>query len=196
MRSDSDFVRRLHVGEHQILEADLFHGPGRVVDRVFGAHEERALPLGVAGLDDLEAGRQGAGIAAWSGQPAMRRQEGVDLPRQPHSRGDEHHQVVAGPLEVRQEMGGEHDAQSLVGDDLHQGLEELAPGERVQTGHRLVEDQQLRALGDRQGEGELGPLASRQPPGPLSEIETERADPAPGHLVGPNPGLSHAPSRR
>ena len=31
-----------HVGEHEVLQADLAHRPGRVEDRVVGADEQRA----------------------------------------------------------------------------------------------------------------------------------------------------------
>ena len=57
-------------------------------------------------------------------------------------------------------------------------LEELAPGQRVQTGDRLVEEEQLGPLGDGQGEGELGPLAAGQRAGPLAGVEAELLDPA------------------
>ena len=50
----------------------------------------------------------------------------------------------------------------LLGDGLHQVLQELAAGQRVEAGHRLVEDQQLGPLGDGQGQRELGPLAARE----------------------------------
>ena len=60
-----------HVGEHQILHADLLDGPGRVEDRTFGAHEQRALPVGMTFLDNLLACRQSAGVPAGPSEAAM-----------------------------------------------------------------------------------------------------------------------------
>ena len=68
-------------------------------------------------------------------------------------------------------MRGEDDAELVLGDRLHQVLQELPPGERVERRDRLVEDQQLRALGDAQlAAGELARL--------LREVEAEPLDPA------------------
>jgi len=35
-----------HVGEHQVLQADLGYRPGRVEDRAVGPDQQRALPVG------------------------------------------------------------------------------------------------------------------------------------------------------
>ena len=56
----------------------------------------------------------------------------------------------------------------VLGDDLHQPLEELAPGQRVEARHRLVEDQHFGPLGHGQGQRQLGPLAARQRAGLLA----------------------------
>ena len=76
----------------------------------------------------------------------------------------------------------------MLGDGLHEVPQELPPGQGVEAGDRLVEQQQLGPLGDRQGEGELGPLAAGQRPGPLPEVEAELADAAVGELGRPSPG--------
>ena len=60
-------------------------------------------------------------------------------PRPPVPGGDEHDQVVADPLEVRHQMRREHDAHPMLGDDLHETLEELPPGQGVETGDRLIQ---------------------------------------------------------
>ena len=98
---------------------------------------------------------------------------------------DEHDQVVAHPLQVGDEVRREHHAQAPVGHELHQALEEFAPGQGVEAGHRLVEDEQLGPLGHRQGESELSPLPSREGAGPLIEVEVELADASPGQCVVP-----------
>ena len=64
-------------------------------------------------------------------------------------------------------MRGQQHAELVLGDRLHQHLQELAPGQRVEAGDRLVEDQQLGALGEAEGERELGALAAGQLAGPL-----------------------------
>ena len=115
----------------------------------------------------------------------MRREQRLGLPRHPHPRGGEHDEVVAHPLDVGDQMRGEHHADPVLGDGLHQALQELPPGQRVQARDRLVEQQQLGPLGDRQGEGELGSLAAGQRPGPLPRVEAELPDPALGQLAVP-----------
>jgi hypothetical protein len=59
------------------------------------------------------------------------------------------------------------------------------PGEGVQAGDRLVEQEKLGRLGGRQGEGELGPLPAGQRPGPLPPVKAELADAARGELAVP-----------
>ncbi len=105
-------------------------------------------------------------------------EEGLDVTREAHLGVDEHHDVVTDPLEVGHDVRREHHAELLLGDGLHEQLEELAARERVQARDRLVEDQQLGALGQAEGERELGPLAARQPPGPLAGVEARAARPS------------------
>ena len=82
-------------------------------------------------------------------------------------------------------MGGQHDAEALLGDRLHQALQELPAGQRVEAGDRLVEDEELGPLGHRQGEGELGPLPAGQRPGPLLRVQGELPNPLPRQVVVP-----------
>ncbi len=108
----------------------------------------------------------------------VRREQLAHLSGKLNLGGDEHDEVVTDPLEVGDEVRGEHDAHSVLGDDLHEALQELAPGERVEAGHRLVEEEELGPFRDRQGEGELGSLAAGERPGPLARVEAELLDPA------------------
>ena len=142
----------------------------------------------MAGLDDLLVGRQAILVAAGSDQAAVGRQQLVDLAGHLHPRAGQHHQVVAHPLEVADQVRGQHHADLAVGHHLHQVGQELAAGQRVEAGHRLVEDQQLGALGDGDGEGQLGPLATRERSGPLTGVEVEVVDAALGQLVVPASG--------
>ena len=124
-------------------------------------------------------------VAARAGQPAVRGQQCADLPGDPDPGRDKNYQVVAYPFQVGDQVRGQHDAGAVLGDRLHQALQELPPGQRVQAGERLVEDEQLGPLGQCQGEGELGSLAAGQRPGPLPWVQAELPDPAPRQLVVP-----------
>jgi hypothetical protein len=58
------------------------------------------------------------------------------------------------------EVGRENDAGAVLRDHLHQALKKLAPGERIEAGNGLVEDEQLRALRHCEREREQGALAA------------------------------------
>ena len=87
-------------------------------------------------------------VAPRPGQPVVRRQQRLDVAAHLDARVDQHDQVVADALDVGDEVRGQDDAQLLLGDRLHQVLQELPAGQRVEAGDRLVEDQQLGPLGD------------------------------------------------
>ena len=127
-------------------------------------------------------------VAAGPGEQVMRGQQVAHLPGELHPGGDEHDQVVADPLQVGDQVRGQHDAEPLLGDGLHQALQELAPRQRVEAGHRLVEEQQLGPLGQRQGERELGPLAAGQRAGPLAPVQAELLRSAARPARGPSRG--------
>lgn len=61
----------------------------------------------------------------------------------------------------------------------HQQPGQLVPGERVEVGHRLVEQQQLGPLAEGEGEGDAGALAAREG----ADTGAER------HLAGPDDPL-------
>ena len=109
----------------------------------------------------------------------------VHRPGDAHLGADEHDQVVADPFQVRDQVRGQHDGQFLLGDGLHQVLQELPPGQRVKAGHRLVQDQQLGTLGDGQGQRELGPLPAGQGAGLLAGIQVKPVDPVARQLCVP-----------
>ena len=60
-------------------------------------------------------------------------------------------------------------------DRLHHRLQELAAGERVERGDRLVEHQQLRSLRERERERDLRLLAARELADLLAERQAERS---------------------
>ncbi len=131
------------------------------------------------GRDDVLVTGHPALVAARPGQPVVGGQELLHLSRHLHARVDQHDQVVAGPLQVGDQMRRQQDAELGGRRGLHEALEELAPGQRVERGHRLVEDQQLRPFGQPDREGELGALAAGELAGPLRGIQAELGDPFP-----------------
>ena len=115
----------------------------------------------------------------------MRGEQLVDFAREPHARRHQHDEVVGDALEVGHEVRRDHDAEPVLGHDLHQALQELAAGERIEAGDRLVEDQQLGALGHGQGQRELRPLSAGKPPGLLRGRQSEPLDALPGEVCVP-----------
>ena len=150
-----------------------------------GAYDVGGLTIGVAGPDDVLVGRQRRGLAARPGQPVVRREQLLDVAGDPDLRVDQDDEVVADPLEVGDHVRGEQHADLVLGDRLHQDLQELAAGQRVQARDRLVEDQQLGPLRQPEGQGELGALAAGELAGLLPRVEAEPLDPAPGDRVVP-----------
>ena len=99
------------------------------------------MPLSVALLDDILSCRKAAGVPPGSRETVVGCQQTADFAGQLDAGSDEHDQVVTGPLQVGDQVGGQHDTHPLFGDDLHQRLEKLASGEWVQTGYGLVQEQ-------------------------------------------------------
>ena len=142
------------------------------------------LSVWLSSMTSWFAGREPR-VPARPREAMVRCQQVGDLAGKPHVRGNEDDEVVTDPFEIGDEMRGQHDADPVLGDDLHEALEELAPGERVEARHRLVEEEELGSLRDGQRERELGPLATRQRSRLLAWVEAELIDPALGQLAVP-----------
>ena len=93
-----------HVGQHEVFEADLLDGPGRVVDRRIALHEEGALSFGVGRFDDVLIGREAGGVAARPDEPVVGGQELLDVSGDPHSGRGQQDQVVAHPFQVADQV--------------------------------------------------------------------------------------------
>ena len=100
---------------------------------------------------------------ACADEPMVDGQQLLDLPGHPDAGVHEHDEEVAHALDVAHKVRREHDAHVVARNRRHQQSEEFAARERVEAGHRLVEQEQLGALGERDREGQLGTLATRQP---------------------------------
>lgn len=73
----------------------------------------------------------------------------------------------------------------MLGDGLHQVLQELTPGQRVERGDGLVEDQQLGAFRDAERQCELGALTAGQLARALLRVQAEALDPCQGERIVP-----------
>src|SRR6266536_4340220 len=112
-----------HVGQDQVFEGDLFDRQRRVVDRGGAAHDQGGLPVGVAVLDHLGAGRQVGGVAAGTGEPVVAGQQVVDLACDADPGGHQHDQVVADAFQVGDQVRGQDHAGAVVGEVCHQALQ-------------------------------------------------------------------------
>jgi hypothetical protein len=65
----------------------------------------------------------------------------------------------------------------MFADNLRETLKKLPPGERVEAGDGFIEDQKFWSFCDRQGQGELRSLATRQRSDTLISFETNLIDP-------------------
>ena len=128
-------------------------------------------------------GRRAGRVAAR--QPMVGGQQLLDVPSDLDPRADEDDEVVTDPLEVGDEVRGEDHARAVLGDDLHEALKELTPGEGIEARDRLVEHEQLRSFRHREGQGELGVLATRELAGLLARVEPEALDAVLGELGVP-----------
>ena len=70
--------------------------------------------------------------------------------------------MVADALDVRDDVRRDDDGRPGLGDAVHQQLQELAPGERVEARERLVEQDELRALAEDERQREPCALALRE----------------------------------
>ncbi len=155
------------------------------VERDVGADDEGGLPFDVALLDDLHPVGEVGDVPPGAGEPEVAGQQVVDVTGDPYPGGDQQDQVVADAFQVGHQMGGEDHARVVLRREAHQRFQELPPGHRVQAGHRLVEQEQLRPFRDGQGERELGALAAREPAGLLPGVQAELGDPLLRHRLVP-----------
>jgi hypothetical protein len=89
-------------------------------------------------------------------------EHGVDVGAQAHPGGRHQDEVVGDPLEIVHQVRGEHHRDVTFDGQVGEGGEKLAPGERIERGERLVEQQHPGPLGQRQAQRDLGSLPTRQ----------------------------------
>ena len=98
----------------------------------------------------------------------------VDQTAQPDLGRRHENQLVTHPFQVTDQVGGHDHGQVGPGHGLGQRGEELLPGQRIQCGHRLIQ-QQAGGFGQGQRQRELGALA----PGQLARRPVQRDAQAP-----------------
>jgi hypothetical protein len=174
-----------HIGEHEVLKAELFDHPDRVIDRTLASDNEAALHVGVVFLDDLLVRRERLWIAARSDDPTMGGKKLLNVPCQLDLRGGEDNQVVTNSLQVTDKVGREHNTEVVLGDGGHEELQELAASEWIKARDRLVKDEQLRTFGNCHRERKLSSLTSRELAGALLWIKSEFVDPPLCQVVVP-----------
>jgi hypothetical protein len=133
-------------------------------------------------------------VAARARQQAVAGEQLVDLAGEPDPSGGEQDQVVADPLQLGDDVGGQHHGEAVLDRRAHQRLHELAAGERVQAGDRLVQQQQPRPLGQRHGKGDLGLLAAGELAGALGERDAEVGKAPLGQRLVPGVGQVQPPA--
>ena len=93
--------------------------------------------------------------------------------------------MIADALEVRDQMGRQHDRELAFGDLAHQRLEELSPRQGIEACQRLVEQEQPGTLREGEREPYLGALAPRKGADALSGVDTGSFDAGRGEIVVP-----------
>ena len=76
---------------------------------------------------------------------------------------DDDADAVGHPLDVAENVRAEQNRAAAALDDLDQRFEEIAAHDGIEPERRIVEDQQLRIGRHGQGQGDLRPLAVREP---------------------------------
>ena len=79
--------------------------------------------------------------AGRAGEHLVPGEQRIDVTLGLHLAAGEDHQVVADPLQVLHQVGGQQHGDPIRGGGGHQGTEKVAPCQRVQAGHRLVKNQ-------------------------------------------------------
>ena len=142
------------------------------------------VPVAVGAVDDA-SGQLGVLGRARNGQQPVRGDQVVGRPRELHLPAGEDDQPVAEPLQLRDHVRGDQDGQAGICGRGHHFPHELKPGHRVQAGDRLIEDEQRRALGQRHGQRDLGPLPAGHALDLALERDLQRVHPREGQLLIP-----------
>jgi hypothetical protein len=160
---------------------------GRRLAGPAGPDQQVSLRLPATGMHHPQSFGIRGGLAGRASERAVGGQQLIDLAGDLDPAMTDHDQVVGHPLQLGQRVRGEHDRHRLVGHRGHHAGHEVVPGQRVEHGQRLIQHQQLRVPGHRQGERQLGLLAAGQLADLPVQPDAELSQPGPGERQVPVP---------
>ena len=157
------------------------------------------LAARVARFDDGVAGE----VARRAGDQGVRGDQFLGVTAEPHTAAADEEEVVAGALEFGDDVRGHHDRSCPCSAASPMSAPGVSPPrQRVQVGHRFVEEHQLGPLAEGQGQCDAGALAAGEGPdlgggveGAVGALVGRRTRSVP-RPAGPSGGaVQHAPRR-
>ena len=131
------------------------------------------MTVRLATVDDGPA--RGDALRARSGDERVAGRDLVDLAGKSYAPARQDHDVLADTIDVSERVGRHDQGRTGRGDRRHELLEHVHARKRIEIRHRLVEQQQLRPLADRDRERNLRALARREPTHSRIERKIESA---------------------
>lgn len=122
----------------------------------------------------------------------MRPDDVVDLAREPHPAAAQHQQVVTDPVQLGEQVRGQHDGGAVLGGLGQQQCGDPVPYERIEAGQRLVQQQEFGPPGEGEGEPEEGALPAGEGADPGAEGHPALLDDALGAPPVPAAGVELA----
>ncbi len=163
----------------QVTQADRVRFPPERhrVGRPAGPDQQVGLRPGTLGLDDAQRSGAAIRLGGGAGQDTVTGEQVLDLTSHLHLAAGQHDEVVGDPLQVGERVRGQQHGHAVVGHRRQHRGQELPAGQRVKRGQGLIEDEQPGPSGQRQGQRELGNLATGQPACLLLHRDAELGQP-------------------
>ncbi len=111
-------------------------------------------------FDDGGDTRDSARLAVRCRQPLVRPRDLGDLADELHPRRRQDDEVVADPLQVGDDVRGKQHGHAPLLANLGQRPQKIAPRQRIEAGHRLIQQQDIGLFGQREGQRQLRLLAA------------------------------------
>jgi len=128
-------------------------------------------------LDDGQPGGVLLRLGGRAGQHPVAGKQVIDLARHLKLGAGEHDEVIGDPLKLGHLVRREQHRDSVVGHRRQHRRQEVLPGDGVERGERLVQDEQPGLPGQRQGERELRLLAAGELARLLLQRDAEVGEP-------------------
>jgi hypothetical protein len=129
------------------------------------------------GLHDAQLPGVPVRLGGGAGQHPVTVEQPIDLARQPQLAAGQQDEVIGHPLQLGQRVRGQQHGHAVVGHRRQHRGHEVLPGQWVEHGQRLVEDEQPWPPGQRHGQRELRLLAAGQLAHLLAQRDAELAQP-------------------